>query len=151
MVKENSMRIKDLCAATGLSRDTLRFYERKGLLNRIGRSANGYREYGDEAVVILAFVKHCQGLGFRLRDIAEHMDGIVSGRSSFTDLKPMVEAKIRETEKRIVSLRGNLKELQKVMKNCKGPLKIKELRRDVSSSPRRGTNPRRRRAGFHDL
>ncbi len=137
------MRIKDICAATGLSRDTLRFYERQGLLNRIGRSANGYREYGDDAVVILAFIKHCQGLGFRLRDIAEHMDGIVSGRSSFTDLKPVVESKIHETEKRIVSLRENLKALRRVMKKCKGPLKLKELRRGVSSTPpRRGTNPR---------
>ncbi len=121
------MRIKDICAATGLSRDTLRFYERRGLLNRIGRSANGYREYGDDAVVILQFIRHCQGLGFRLGDIAAHMDGIVSGRSSFADLKPVVEAKIRETEKRIVSLRDNLRELRRVMRKCKGPLRIEKL------------------------
>ena len=64
------MRIGTLAQATGLSRDTLRFYERQGLL-QARRRANGYRDYPPGLVVLLRFITQAQDLGFSLREIAD--------------------------------------------------------------------------------
>src|SRR4051794_26311382 len=49
--------------------DTIRFYEREGLLSPAGKTGSGYRLYGDEAARRIAFVKHAQRCGFSLADI----------------------------------------------------------------------------------
>ena len=67
------MRIGDLAVRSGLSIDTIRFYEKRGLLGaqQVGRSPNGYRSYNDEAAERLEFVKQAQGAGFSLSEIVE--------------------------------------------------------------------------------
>ncbi|WP_075793879.1 MerR family transcriptional regulator [Massilia putida] len=62
------MQIGELAAATSLSRDTLRFYEKRGLL-RSRRLANGYRDYPPEAVQWLCYLRAAQALGFTLAEI----------------------------------------------------------------------------------
>ena len=62
------MQIGEIANATGLSRDTLRFYEKRGLL-RARRSANGYRDYPPEAVEWLRYLRLAQSLGFTLAEI----------------------------------------------------------------------------------
>eukprot|EP01032_Pedospumella_encystans_P037187 gene37187-42118_t len=62
------MQIGEIAAATGISRDTLRFYEKRGLL-RARRSANGYRDYPPEAVDWLRYIRTAQQLGFSLKEI----------------------------------------------------------------------------------
>ena len=62
------MQIGEVAAATGLSRDTLRFYEKRGLL-RARRSANGYRDYPAEALDWLRYIRIAQQLGFSLAEI----------------------------------------------------------------------------------
>ena len=63
------MQIGTLSALTGLSRDSLRFYEKRGLL-QARRAANGYRDYPEEAVQWLGYVRTAQQLGFTLAEIA---------------------------------------------------------------------------------
>ena len=67
------MRIGELAERSGLSIDTIRFYEKRGLLGaqQVQRSPNGYRAYGDEAAERLEFVKQAQGAGFSLSEIVE--------------------------------------------------------------------------------
>lgn len=62
------MRIGELAEATGLSRDTLRFYEERGLL-AARRRGNGYRDYPVEAVEWLCYLRSAQALGFTLAEI----------------------------------------------------------------------------------
>jgi DNA-binding transcriptional MerR regulator len=66
------MQIGELSSATGLSRDTLRFYEKRGLL-RARRQANGYRDYPPEAVQWLCYLRSAQALGFTLAEIEDGM------------------------------------------------------------------------------
>ncbi|RYE87498.1 MAG: MerR family transcriptional regulator [Oxalobacteraceae bacterium] len=66
------MQIGELACATGLSRDTLRFYEKRGLL-RSRRLANGYRDYPLEAVQWLCYLRSAQALGFTLAEIEAGM------------------------------------------------------------------------------
>jgi len=62
------MKIGELASATGLSRDTLRFYEKRGLL-QARRRDNGYRDYPPEAVQWLCYLRSAQQLGFTLAEI----------------------------------------------------------------------------------
>lgn len=63
------MRIGELAAQTGMTRDTIRFYEKVGLVTGL-RLANGYRDFPPEAVVWLQYVRTAQTLGFSLAEIA---------------------------------------------------------------------------------
>lgn len=65
------LRVADLAAAVGIGADTVRYYERIGLLPEPPRSPAGYRLYGPEAVERLRFVQGCQRLGLRLKDIGD--------------------------------------------------------------------------------
>jgi DNA-binding transcriptional MerR regulator len=65
----HGMRIGELAAATGLSTDTIRYYEKAGLLPGPARTPGGYRAYGPEAVDRLHFIQGAQRLGLRLEDI----------------------------------------------------------------------------------
>jgi DNA-binding transcriptional MerR regulator len=66
-----SLTVSTLGAEVGLSADTVRYYERMGLLPAPARTAAGYRQYGAEAITRLRFVKSAQRVGLRLREIAE--------------------------------------------------------------------------------
>ena len=62
----SSMQIKDLAAATGVDADTIRFYEKQGLLPAPARLGNGYRNYGAAHLERLSFIRHCRALDMPL-------------------------------------------------------------------------------------
>lgn len=70
--ERQAMQIGAMAQATGLSRDTLRYYEKRGLL-RARRGANGYRDYPPEAVDWLRYLRTAQELGFTLAEIEADM------------------------------------------------------------------------------
>jgi DNA-binding transcriptional MerR regulator len=70
-VARRGLRVAELAAAAGVSPDTVRYYERAGLLPAPSRTAAGYRAYDGDAVDRLQFIRGCQRLGLRLRDIAD--------------------------------------------------------------------------------
>jgi len=65
------LRVGDLAAAVDVSTDTIRYYERAGLLPAPQRTPGGYRAYGDEAIDRLRFIQGAQRLGLRLDDIRD--------------------------------------------------------------------------------
>jgi DNA-binding transcriptional MerR regulator len=69
-----SLTTGELANWAGVNVETLRFYERKGLLPRPPRRASGYREYPLECVRLIRFIKRAQELGFSLREIRELLD-----------------------------------------------------------------------------
>jgi DNA-binding transcriptional MerR regulator len=68
------LRVGELAAAAGIAPDTVRYYERAGLLPAPPRTASGYRTYDGDALDRLRFIQGAQRLGLRLRDIAELLD-----------------------------------------------------------------------------
>lgn len=66
-----AMRIGELAAQAGLNVQTLRFYEREGLLRPPVRTASGYRSYAEADLERIRFIRLCQGLGFTLREIQQ--------------------------------------------------------------------------------
>ena len=66
-----ALRIGQLAAAGGVGVETLRYFERRGLMTATRRTAAGYRQYGDDAVERLTFIRRGQELGFSLKEIKE--------------------------------------------------------------------------------
>jgi DNA-binding transcriptional MerR regulator len=110
------LRIGDLAARAGVSADTLRYYERRGLLKPSGRRASGYREYPPEAAVIVHFIKHAQALGFTLAEVDEllRLRRSSGRRGAGLEVRDVAVAKISEIDDKIRmlgTLRGALAEL----------------------------------------
>jgi MerR family copper efflux transcriptional regulator len=122
------MQIGALSRATGLSRDTLRFYEKRGLL-RSRRLANGYRDYPPEAVQWLCYLRSAQALGFTLAEIEAGMPLLDTSAPPDTGapaLQAALARKLADIDARIAgltSLRGALaRELARPGAGC--PLEI---------------------------
>ena len=98
-----SMRAGEVAEAAGVNRETLRYYERRGLLDAPDRSPGGHRVYDDQAVVTLRVIKAAQRLGFTLDEVAELLEvGRRRGRDS--GLQARASAKLAEIEAKIGDL-----------------------------------------------
>jgi len=97
------MRIGELAAATGLSRDTLRFYEERGLL-AARRRGNGYRDYPVEAVEWLCYLRSAQALGFTLAEIEAGMPLLADPSNAGPELRAALERKLGDIDARIAGL-----------------------------------------------
>jgi DNA-binding transcriptional MerR regulator len=97
------LRIGDLAARAGVSADTLRYYERRGLLQPSGRRASGYREYPPEAAGIVLFIKHAQVLGFTLAEIDEllQLRGSAARRGTGLAVHEVAVAKIHDIDEKL--------------------------------------------------
>jgi DNA-binding transcriptional MerR regulator len=97
------MRIGELSSATGLTRDTLRFYEERGLL-AARRRANGYRDYPPEAVEWLCYLRSAQALGFTLAEIEAGMPLLADPANAGAELRAALERKLGDIDARIAGL-----------------------------------------------
>ncbi|MGW2054113.1 MerR family transcriptional regulator [Streptomyces sp. NPDC001840] len=100
-----SLRISQLAARAGIPATTLRFYETAGLLPA-GRTASGYRVYGEDAIERLAFINTAKHLGLPLEEIAELLTVWESGACADVkaDLRPRLTARIADAERRTAEL-----------------------------------------------
>jgi DNA-binding transcriptional MerR regulator len=97
------MRAGEVAEAAGVNRETLRYYERRGLLNPPDRSPGGHRVYDEQAVVTLRVIKAAQRLGFTLDEVAELLEmGRRRGRDA--GLQARASAKLTEIEAKIHDL-----------------------------------------------
>jgi MerR family transcriptional regulator, copper efflux regulator len=104
------MRIGQLSAATGLSRDALRFYEKRGLLTA-QRSSNGYRSYPAEAAQWLRYVRTAQSLGFTLAEIEADLPLLAAGPESAEALRIGLRRKLDDISRRVDGLNALREEL----------------------------------------
>lgn len=112
------MRIGEVAATAGCNIQTLRYYERRGLLRQPGRTASGYREYPEETVRIVRFIKRAQELGFTLQEIEELLrlrNGEGAGRG---DVRAIAEAKMRDIEQKQTHLQAMHKGLGSLLQSC---------------------------------
>src|SRR5712692_10742686 len=114
----------------GLSVDAIRFYERNALLPRPPRSPGGYRQYGENDLETLAFIRRVQGLGFKLREIR----GLLNLRGS--RLQPCAPVR-RRLEEKLVDVRRKLADLQKLEHELRLALRScnKELQKRSAHCP----------------
>lgn len=121
----SSMQIGELAEATGLSRDTLRYYERRGLL-AARRSCNGYRDYPPEAADWLRYIRMAQALGFTLQEIEADLPLLAQpardSAATAATLRAALQDKLADIDRRIgglQELRGELmRRLSAEMEEC---------------------------------
>jgi DNA-binding transcriptional MerR regulator len=96
--------------------ETLRYYERRGLLPEPARSANGHRRYDEEAVRFLRAIKEAQAIGFTLTEIEEYLRVVRRGRMPASQaLRVQMAAKIDQIDARIAGLRRMREELARIV------------------------------------
>ncbi|MEP7340160.1 MAG: heavy metal-responsive transcriptional regulator [Acidobacteriota bacterium] len=109
------MRIGKLAHLSGVSADTLRHYERKGLLKPL-RQSNGYREYPAQAVTRVRMIRSALAIGFRLDDLARIFKVRDAGGAPCRQVRQMAAAKLDEVETllgELTAMRGELRGLLK--------------------------------------
>ncbi len=119
-MKTKSFTIGRLASKAGVNLETVRFYERKGLLPRPPRSASGYRLFPAEAERRLKFIRRAQELGFSLAEIAELLSLRVSRHTTSEEIRARAEAKITDIEAKMRSLDSIRKTLRKLTRVCDG-------------------------------
>ncbi len=100
--------------------ETLRYYERKGVVPRPPRTISNYRRFPEDTVRRVRFVKHAQELGFSLKEIKELLALRGTRGAGCRNVQQRAAAKITEIEEKIRSLQGMRKALDKLVRECRG-------------------------------
>ncbi len=120
--------IGKLARQAGVNIETVRYYERVGLLPEPERSDSGYRQYSKEYSQQLKFIKNAQKLGFSLKQIKELLSLKVVPGSSCADVKKKAEQKIEEIEAKIIELKRIKTALIELSGKCDANLSARECR-----------------------
>src|SRR5216683_2965157 len=104
----------------GVNVETIRYYERCGLVPKPPRTGAGYRIFSDDAVKRLQFIKHAQELGFSLKEIKELLSLRVRRGSSCTDVRKKAETKIADVDEKIRHLQEIRAALVELTNTCSG-------------------------------
>src|SRR5207253_7102533 len=114
------LRSSELANRGGVNLETVRYYERRGLLPKPPRTAAGYRAFDGDAVRRLRFIKQAQALGFSLKEVRELLALRLDPRTSCADVRRRAEAKIADIEERLRGLRAMKKVLVRITAACAG-------------------------------
>ncbi|MGJ8558597.1 MAG: MerR family transcriptional regulator [Litorimonas sp.] len=115
-----SMTIGKVAMATGVKVTTIRYYESIGLLAEPGRSESGQRQYGNDAIDRLNFIRHARELGFAIpsiRDLVTMQDEPESGCET---VDAIARENLEKVRSRLQRLRALEAELEKMINNCEG-------------------------------
>ncbi len=120
MGRSTRYRIGEASELVGASIDTLRYYEKLGLLPRLGRAPSGAREFDDEDITRLRFIRRAQAMNFKLAEIAVLLDLRDRPPRSKPVVREMAQAKIREIDERVAALTTLRDELNSLVGACPG-------------------------------
>lgn len=118
--RRTALTIGRVARSAGLAIDTLRYYEREGLLEKPARTTSGYRHYTTDVVARLRFIRQAKELGFSLREIKELLTLRVEAGRSCADVRARAEAKIADVEQRVATLMRMKRALAKLASSCSG-------------------------------
>jgi MerR family mercuric resistance operon transcriptional regulator len=113
-----ALTIGRLAREVGVNLETVRYYERRGLLPTPPRSASGYRLFPAEAARRLRFIRRAQDLGFSLKEVQELLSLRVSQRAKHADVRRRAEAKIADIDAKIKTLESMRRTLHKLTASC---------------------------------
>src|SRR2546426_8400127 len=106
--------------------DTLRYYERRGLVAIPPRSMANYRLYPEDAVRRVRFIKRAQQLGFSLKEIKELLSLRAAPRARCEDVRARTAAKISDVDRKIRSLRAMKRALARLIGECNSERPVSE-------------------------
>lgn len=116
--KVGSMRIGELSQVTGVDIETIRYYEKVGLLLPPARTPNGYRTYGPGHLEGLAFIRHCRALDMPLAEIKRLLAFVAHPEADCGDINRLIDAQLARVRARLQSLRALEKQLAALRTRC---------------------------------
>lgn len=108
----------EVAEQSGVSRETVRYYEKRRLIPKPSRTAAGYRQYTDEHVERIRFVKRAQELGFTLAEIKELLSLRADPETGSPQVKHQAREKVAEVEEKIRDLRRIKEALTRLISSC---------------------------------
>ncbi|MFQ5686448.1 MAG: Hg(II)-responsive transcriptional regulator, partial [Candidatus Scalindua sp.] len=114
-----------LARETGVNIETIRYYERRGLIPEPPRRVSGYREFPPEHIERIHFIRRAQALGFTLKEVSELL-AVADGKPACKDIRKFAEDKVKDIEVRIHDLQKIRTVLNDLIKECLGKRKISE-------------------------
>jgi Hg(II)-responsive transcriptional regulator len=135
----------------GVGVETVRFYERRGLLRRPARPGAGFRTYPEEAVGRLQFIRQAQALGFTLKEIADLLALRVAPGTDCAAVRGRAAAKLADVERRLAELERIRGALAKLVAACPGSGAVTTCTILESLAEPRGVRPGRRSARNEDM
>ncbi len=115
----NTLSIGTLARECQVNIETIRFYEKKGLLPRPPRNESGYRQFPAETLERVRFIRNAKELGFTLKEIAQLLSLRISPGTSCAEVLATAEVKLREIDKKIDVLKEIQKALRKLTAACR--------------------------------
>lgn len=115
------MRTREVADRAGVNTQTLRYYERRGLLPAPPRSPAGYRDYPSHAVTVLRFVKRAQELGFSLAEVEDLLALADGGPDSCESARTLTRSHIAELDRKIADLQRMRASLIALVATCERP------------------------------
>src|SRR5260370_14943022 len=120
----DAVHIRKTAKLAGVSVDTIRFYQKLGLIKSAGRSAGGYRLFDGEQIRDLTFVRHAQELGFALTEVKELL-ALRQKHHACSEVQSMLRHKLGNVREKISSLSRLEAELTDALRNCNRELRLK--------------------------
>lgn len=114
-VPRGRLKIGEVSKLSGVGIETLRFYEKSGLLKRPARTGGGYRMYDTDALERLAFIKRAQVLGFSLSEIKQIIAEKDAGKSPCAAVREVVRRRLHELDARMAEMRRYRKEMAEAL------------------------------------
>jgi len=119
-MKIEALTIGWLAKETNTRVQTIRYYEQIGLMPSPPRSAGNQRQYEQEHVDRLAFIRHCRELGFSLDQVRELLSLSDDTKRSCAEIDAIAQTHLEDVQKKISRLQGFEKELQRMVTECSG-------------------------------
>lgn len=114
------MRIGELSTAAGADVETIRYYEKVGLMPAPERGANGYRAYSSRHLAQLTFIRHCRALDIGLADIRRLLAFSSHPDDSCGDINQLIDEQLERVRTRLESLHALERQLQELRSCCTG-------------------------------
>jgi Cd(II)/Pb(II)-responsive transcriptional regulator len=114
------MQIKELSNATGVDIETIRFYEKQGLLPAPARRDNGYRDYAQSHLERLSFIRHCRALDMPLAAVQRLLGFVDAPDAHCADVDQLVDEQLERVRARLNSMRALEKQLLQLRARCSG-------------------------------
>ena len=114
------MKIGELAAQAGCDVQTVRFYEREGLLEAPAREASGYRRYDDRAVVKVRFIRHCRSLDIPLPEVRQLLAFAATPEQSCAQVNDLLDHHIALVGQRLQALKALERQLVSLRRSCNG-------------------------------
>jgi Hg(II)-responsive transcriptional regulator len=112
------MRIGTAAEQAGVNIQTLRYYERRGLLPRPPRRRSGYREFPDDAVRMVRFIKRAQDLGFTLDEVEELLRLRSDKRRDRARIRAVATKRVQQIERKVAELTAMKRALSHLLRCC---------------------------------